>query len=299
MLRDPKAQALAENFAGQWLETRNLASIKPDPDKFPMWKPDLRDALGRETQLFFASILQNNRPISDFIDARYTFLNEQLATYYGIPGVRGAEFRRVALSTRERGGVLSQGSVLAVSSYPTRTSVVLRGKYVLQNILGAPPPPPPPDVPALDERAVSSSASLRQQMEAHRSNAVCASCHARMDPLGFGLESYDAIGRWRTEDGGQPVDASGVLPNGETFQSPAELRRILKRRLPDFARCLTEKMLTYALGRGLQPYDKPTVREIQGQLAASGYAFQTLVYGVVHSLPFRSRRVEDVAAAQQ
>jgi mono/diheme cytochrome c family protein len=297
MLRDPKAFALAENFAGQWLEIRNLASIKPDPDKFPVWNPELRDALGRETQLFFAWILQNNRSISDFIDARYTFLNEKLASYYGIPGVRGPEFRRVALSTRERGGVLSQGSVLAVSSYPTRTSVVLRGKYVLQNILGAPPPPPPPDVPALDERAVSSSASLRQQMEAHRSNAVCASCHARMDPLGFGLESYDAIGRWRTEDGGQRVDASGVLPSGETFQSPAELRRILKRRLPDFARCLTEKLLTYALGRGLQAYDKPTVRELTDQLAASGYTFQTLIYSVVHSLPFRSRRVEDAAVA--
>jgi mono/diheme cytochrome c family protein len=298
MLRDPKSFALAENFAGQWLETRNLASIKPDPDRFPAWNPELRDALGRETQLFFAWILQNNRPISDFIDARYTFLNEKLASYYGIPGVRGPEFRRVPLSTGERGGVLSQGSVLAVSSYPTRTSVVLRGKYVLQNILGAPPPPPPPDVPALDERAASTSASLRQQMEAHRSNAVCASCHARMDPLGFGLESYDAIGRWRTQDGGQPVDASGVLPSGEAFQSPAELRRILKRRLPDFARCLTEKLLTYALGRGLQPYDKPTVRELTDQLAASGYAFQTLVYGVVHSLPFRSRRVEDVAVAE-
>jgi mono/diheme cytochrome c family protein len=298
MLRDPKALALAENFAGQWLETRNLASIKPDPDKFPDWNPELRDALGRETQLFFAWILQNNRPISDFIDARYTFLNDKLASYYGIPGVRGPEFRRVALSTRERGGVLSQGSVLAVSSYPTRTSVVLRGKYVLQNILGAPPPPPPADVPALDERAASSSASLRQQMEAHRSNAVCASCHARMDPLGFGLESFDAIGRWRTQDGGQPVDASGVLPSGEAFQGPAELRVLLKRRLPDFARCLTEKMLTYALGRGLRAQDRPTVRALSDQLAASGYAFQTLIYGVVHSLPFRSRRVEDAAVAQ-
>jgi hypothetical protein len=297
MLRAPKAFALAENFAGQWLEIRNLDSIKPDPDKFPAWNAGLRDALRRETQLFFAWILQNNRPISDFIDARYTFLNDSLAGYYGIAGVRGPEFRRVPLATRERGGVLSQGSVLAVSSYPTRTSVVLRGKYVLQNILGSPPPPPPPDVPALDEQAAATSASLRQQMEAHRSNAVCASCHARMDPLGFGLESYDAIGRWRSDDGGQPVDASGVLPSGESFQSPAELRQILKRRLPDFARCLTEKMLTYALGRGLQPYDKPTVRAITTRLAASGYSFQTLLYGIVHSLPFQSRRAEPRASA--
>jgi mono/diheme cytochrome c family protein len=298
MLRDPKASALAENFAGQWLEIRNLDSIKPDPDKFPAWNPELRDAFRRETQLFFEWILQNNRPIGDFIDARYTFLNESLAGYYGIAGVRGPEFRRVALTTPERGGVLSQASVLAVSSYPTRTSVVLRGKYVLQNILGSPPPPPPPDVPALDERAVGTSASLRQQMEAHRNNPVCASCHARMDPLGFGLESYDAIGHWRSEEAGQPVDASGVLPSGETFHSPAELRRILERRLPDFARCLTEKLLTYALGRGLQTYDKPAVREIASRLAASGYGFQALVYGVVHSLPFRERHEEELAAVK-
>jgi mono/diheme cytochrome c family protein len=299
MLRDPKSAALAENFAGQWLEIRNLDSIKPDPDKFPAWNPELRDAFRRETQLFFGWILQNNRPIGDFIDARYTFLNESLAGYYGIPGVHGPEFRRIALTTPERGGVLSQASVLAVSSYPTRTSVVLRGKYVLQNILGAPPPPPPPDVPALDERAASTSASLRQQMEAHRNNPICASCHARMDPLGFGLESYDAIGHWRSAEAGKPVDASGVLPSGEAFRSPAELRRILKRRLPDFARCLTEKLLTYALGRGLQPYDKPAVREITARLAASGYGLQSLVYGVVHSLPFQERREEELAAVRE
>jgi mono/diheme cytochrome c family protein/cytochrome c553 len=298
MLRDPRAVALAENFAGQWLEIRNLDSIKPDPDKFPVWNPELRDALRRETQLFFTWILQNNRSIADFIDARYTFLNETLAGYYGITGVRGSEFRRVPLRTRERGGVLSQGSVLAVSSYPTRTSVVLRGKYVLQNILGSPPPPPPADVPALDERAAATSASLRQQMEAHRSNAVCASCHARMDPLGFGLESYDAIGRWRSADGGQPVDASGVLPSGESFRGPAELRRILQGKMPEFARCLSEKMLTYALGRGLRPADKPTVREISARLAPAGYTFQTLVYAIVHSLPFQSRRAEALAVAQ-
>jgi Protein of unknown function (DUF1592)/Protein of unknown function (DUF1588)/Protein of unknown function (DUF1585)/Protein of unknown function (DUF1595) len=295
MLRDPKAFALAENFAGQWLEIRNLDTIKPDPDKFPAWGPELRDAMKTETQLFFASMLQNDRPLGEFLDARYTFLNQLLADYYGVPGVVGPDFRRVALLTPERGGILSQASVLAVSSYPTRTSVVIRGKYILQNILGAPPPPPPPDVPSLDEQAVATSASLRQQMEVHRSNSVCASCHARMDPLGFGLENYDAIGRWRTEDGGLPIDSSGVLPSGESFSSPAQMRQILKRMQPDFSRCLTEKMLTYALGRGLQPYDKPTVRAITQRLTASGHGLQTLVHEIVRSLPFRSRRAETVA----
>src|SRR5688572_27657302 len=227
MLADPKAFALAENFAGQWLEIRNLDSIKPDPQKFPAWVPQLRDAMKTETQMFFDSILRENRPIGEFITARYTFLNELLAKYYGIEGVTGPEFRRVDLKTDQRGGVLSQGSVLAVSSYPTRTSVVIRGKYILQNILGTPPPPPPADVPALDEESVGTAASLRQQMEKHRSNAICASCHTRMDPLGFGLENYDAIGKWRTQDGAFPVDSSGVLPSGKSFTTPAEMRAVL------------------------------------------------------------------------
>jgi mono/diheme cytochrome c family protein len=292
MLRDPRARALAHNFAGQWLEIRNLDAIRPDPEKFPAWRPELRDAMRQETELFFDAMLREDRPLGEFLDARYTFLNETLAEHYGIAGVRGPELRRVALTTSQRGGLLSQASVLAVSSYPTRTSVVIRGKYVLQNILGAPPPPPPPDVPSLDEQAVSTSASLRQQMEAHRENAVCASCHARMDPLGFGLENYDAIGRWRFEDGGMPVDASGVLPSGQAFSNPAELRRVLVGLLPDFSRCLTEKMLVYALGRGLEPYDKPTVRAITQRLAASGGGVQTLVREIVRSLPFGSRRTE-------
>jgi mono/diheme cytochrome c family protein len=292
MLRDAKASALAENFAGQWLEIRNLDSIAPDPDKFPAWRPELRDAMKTETQRFFEWILSNNRPIVEFIDAKYTFANELLAGYYGIDGVKGPEFRRIALPSSERGGILGHASVLSVSSYPTRTSPVIRGKYVLQNILGAAPPPPPPDVPALDEQAVATTASLRQQLEMHRANSVCASCHARMDPLGFGLENYDAIGRWRTADGGQPVDASGVLPSGEAFSTPAQLRQIIKGMLPDFARCLTEKMLTYALGRGLHSYDKPTVRTITKRLAASGYGLQTLVQEIVRSVPFRSRRAE-------
>jgi hypothetical protein len=297
MLRDPKASALAENFAGQWLEIRNLDAIRPDPDAFPTWGPELKDAMRKETELFFGAMLKSDRSLSDLIDARYTFLNETLARHYGIDGVKGPEFRRVTLGSAERGGILGHASVLAVSSYPTRTSVVLRGKYVLSNLLGAAPPPPPPDVPALDEQAVASSASLRQQMEMHRQNAVCASCHSRMDPLGFGLENYDAIGRYRTVDGALPIDASGTLPSGESFQSPAELRRVLSGMLPDVARCLTEKMLTYALGRGLEPYDKPTVRAIAGRLTASRGGLQSLVHEVSRSLPFQSRRTEALAAS--
>ena len=292
MLGDPKSSAMAENFAGQWLEIRNLDSIKPDPQKFPAWGPELRDAMKTETRLFFDTILRDNRPIGEFIDARYTFLNEQLANHYGIDGVSGPEFRRVELTTPERGGVLTHGSVLAVSSYPTRTSVVIRGKYILQNILGAPPPPPPADVPPLNEDTVGTTASLRQQMEAHRTNAICASCHSRMDPLGFALENYDAIGKWRTMDGGFPVDSSGVLPGGKKFANSAEMRQILNDRLPDLTRTLTEKLLIYSMGRGLQRYDRPTVNTITARVAASGYGFQTLVREVVRSLPFQSRRAE-------
>jgi mono/diheme cytochrome c family protein len=296
MLADPKSEAMAENFAGQWLEIRNLDAIKPDPQKFPAWGPELRDAMKTETRMFFDTILRENRPIGEFIDARYTFLNELLAKHYGIEGVSGPEFRRVDLTTPERGGVLTHGSVLAVSSYPTRTSVVIRGKYILQNILGAPPPPPPADVPALDEQAVGTTASLRKQMETHRTNAICASCHSRMDPLGFALENYDAIGKWRTMDGGFPVDSTGVLPGGKKFSNSAEMRQILSERVPELTRTLTEKLLIYSLGRGLQRYDRPTVNGITRKVAASGYGFQALVQEVVRSLPFQSRRAEEVKA---
>jgi mono/diheme cytochrome c family protein len=292
LLADEKAAAFADNFAGQWLETRNLDVVKPDPQKFPSWNPELRDAMKTETRMFFETMLRENRPLQDFLDAKFTFLNELLAKHYGIEGVTGSEFRRVDLKTDQRGGVLSHASVLTVSSYPTRTSPVIRGKYVLQNILGAAPPPPPPDVPVLDEAAVGNAGSLRQQLEKHRSNPTCASCHNRMDVLGFGLENYDAIGRWRTMDGKFPIDVSGTFPNGKSFASPAEMRVLLKGELPDFARCLTEKMLTYALGRGVERYDKRTVNQITRKLAASGYRFQTLIYEIIESLPFQSRRGE-------
>lgn len=296
MLADPKSAALADNFAGQWLETRNLDGVKPDPRKFPDWGPELREAMKAETRLFFEAVLRENRPLTDFLDARYTFLNERLAKHYGIAGVTGDEFRRVELATEQRGGILSQASVLTVSSYPTRTSPVIRGKYILENVLGAPPPPPPPDVPQLDEGAVGNAGSLRQQLEKHRSSAMCASCHNRMDVLGFGLENYDAIGKWRTMDGKFPVDASGTLPGGKSFTTPAGMRAALMDSMPDFTRCLTEKMLTYALDRGVERYDRLAVADLGRKLAANGYRFQTLIDGIVHSLPFQSRRGEAAPA---
>lgn len=292
MLADAKSSALAENFAGQWLEIRNLDSIKPDPDKYLSWGPDLKNAMKTETSMFFKYVLQENRPLSDFLDARYTFLNDRLAKFYGISGVTGPEFRRVELATDQRGGILTQASVLTVSSYPTRTSPTIRGRYVLNNILGTPPPPPPPDVPALDASKVGSEVSLRKQLEEHRNNAVCASCHARMDVLGFGLENYSGIGKWRTLDGKFPIEPAGTLPGGKSFTTPAEMKAILVAQLPDFARCVTEKMMTYALGRGLQLYDRPTINAINSKLKASNYPFQDLVYEVIRSLPFQSRRGE-------
>jgi hypothetical protein len=292
MLDDPRAAAFADNFAGQWLEIRNLDTAKPDTEKFPEWGADLRDAMKTETRMFFQSMLRENLPISDFLDANYTFLNERLAKHYGIDGVKGPEFRQVELANGQRGGLLTQGSVLTVSSYPTRTSVVIRGKYILQNILGAPPPPPPPDVPPLDEAAVGTAMSLRQQMEKHRADPMCASCHNRMDPLGFGLENYNAIGVWRSTDGKFPIDASGTMPGGQTFSGPAEMKSVLLARLPEFVNCLTEKMMTYALGRGLKPYDRPAVREIESKLATSGYHFRDLVFEIIRSVPFQQRRGE-------
>jgi len=292
MLADPRSAALAENFAGQWLEIRNLDTVKPDPQKFPEWGPELRDAMKTETRMFFETLLRENRPIEEFLDASFTFLNERLARHYGIDGVSGPDFRRVDLNTSQRGGILTHASVLTVSSYPTRTSPVIRGKFVLENLLGTPPPPPPPDVPALDEQAVGSSGSLRQQLEKHRSNAMCASCHNKMDALGFGLENYNAIGKWRDTDGKYAVDSSGTLPGGKSFSTPAELRALLKQDLPEFARCVTEKLLIYSLGRGLERYDRRTMDEISRKLAASGYRFQSLIHEIVYSLPFQSRRGE-------
>ena len=292
MLADARSSALAENFAGQWLEIRNLDSVKPDPDKFLSWGPELRNSMMTETRLFFNEILQQNRPLSEFLDAKYTFLNDRLAKFYGISGVSGPEFRKVELTGDQRGGILSQASVLTVSSYPTRTSPTIRGKYVLNNILGTPPPPPPPDVPALDASKVGSEVSLRKQLEEHRSNAACASCHSKMDVLGFGLDNYNGIGKWRTMDGKFAIDSTGTLPGGKSFSTPAEMKAILLTEMPEFSHCVIEKLLTYALGRGLQRFDAPTVNAIQSKLAPANYPFQSLVFEVVRSLPFQSRRGE-------
>lgn len=299
LLDDPRSSALADNFAGQWLEIRNLDVMKPDPQKFPAWGPELREAMRTETRMFFDYILRQNRPMSDFLDAKYTFLNERMAKHYGIEGVKGDEFRKVDLTSDQRGGVLSQASVLTVSSYPTRTSVVIRGKYILQEILGAPPPPPPVTPPPLDEAAVGTSMSLRQQMEKHRADPACASCHAKMDPLGFGLENYDAIGTWRTMDGKFPVDSSGILPNGKSFATPAEMRGVLMAQLPQFAHCVIEKLMIYSLGRGLASYDRRSIDDIEKKLAADGYPFQTAIYEIVKSMPFQMRRGEAITSEKQ
>lgn len=296
MMADPRAIAFAENFAGQWLETRNLDVVKPDPDLFEAWDVELREAMKRETAMFFQYIMSENRPISDFLDADYTFLNERLAEHYGIEGVTGPDFRRVALVTDQRGGVLGQAAVLTVSSYPTRTSPVIRGKYVLENVLGLPPPPPPPNVPALEASGDGTARSMREQLSLHRSDPVCASCHSKMDPLGFGLENYDAIGRWREAEGEFAIDPTGTLPDGQAFATTAEMRALLAGQLPQFSRMLTEKMMTYALRRGLEVYDRPTIEGIQRALAEDDYRFQTMVHEIAKSLPFRARRGEDVLA---
>ncbi|HEU4387431.1 MAG TPA: DUF1592 domain-containing protein [Blastocatellia bacterium] len=290
MLNDPKSKALVENFGGQWLELRKLESAKPDRQRFPEFEDYLRMSMRRETELFFENIVHEDRSILDFIDGDYTFLNERLAKFYQIPGVKGPEFRKVSLTDRpERGGIVTHASVLTISSYATRTSPVLRGRWILENILNSPPPPPPPDVPNLDEAKVASAASLRQQLEEHRKNTTCAACHVRMDPLGFGLENYDAVGGWRTREGNSVIDSSGVLPDGRSFRGPAELKSILKSDREAFAECLTEKLSIYALGRGLESYDKPTVKKISQAVAASDYRFSSLVLEIVKSAPFQMR----------
>jgi mono/diheme cytochrome c family protein len=299
MLRDPKVSALAENFGGQWLQFRALDSVTRDKTRFPDFEDYLRLSMRRETELFVEHVIREDRSILDFLDGKYSYLNERLAQHYGIPDIVGPEFRRVDLTGSPRGGVLTQGSVLTVSSYATRTSPVLRGKWILENLLNAPPPDPPPNVPNLDEAAIGTARSMRQQLEAHRQDPTCAACHRRMDPLGFGLENFDAVGAWRTTDGKFEIDATGFLPDGDEFNGPDELRAILEKQPNAFARCLTVKLLTYALGRGLQRYDNRTVRRIAEQLPAQKYRFSALVLDIVNSLPFQSRRPSSDLQAQK
>jgi hypothetical protein len=290
MLRDPRSEALAQNFAGQWLQFRALESIKPDRQRFPEFDEYLRMSMRRETELFFNHVVRDDCSVLDLLNARYTYLNERLAEFYGIQGVAGPEFRLVNLAGTPRAGILTQASVLTVTSYPNRTSPVLRGKWILENILNAPPPAPPPGVPNLDVTSVGKDVSLRQQLEQHRKNPTCAACHARMDPLGFGLENFDAIGEWRSSDGKVPIDSSGTLPDGRAFHGPDGLKQILQADSGAFTQCITAKLLTYALGRGLERYDQPVVKQIAGRVASHGYRFSSLVTDIVTSRPFQMRR---------
>jgi len=292
MLADRRSTALVTNFAAQWLHLRNMRAVAPDLTAFPRFDDNLREAFQRETELFVESQLGEDRSVVDLLSANYTFVNERLAQHYGIPTIYGSHFRRVTFSDDRRTGLLGQGSILTVTSYANRTSPVVRGKWLLENILGAPPPPPPPDVPALeDKQAGGKVLSTRERMEEHRKNAVCASCHAQMDPLGFALEDFDAIGRWRdASEAGTLIDASGALPDGTTFNGPAELRAVLLARREEFVQTVTTKLLTYALGRGVAHYDLPAVRRIVREAAPMDYRWSSIILGVVKSTPFQMRR---------
>ena len=294
MLADPRAAALVTNFAAQWLYLRNLPAVSPDFTVFPDFDETLRRALGKETELFFASIIREDRSVLDLLGADYTFLNERLAKHYGIPNVYGSHFRRIDLPPGSpRGGLLGQGSILAVTSYATRTSPVVRGKWILENLLGTPPPPPPVNVPPLSDEGSDAVLSMRERMVEHRRNPACASCHAIMDPVGLSLENFDAIGRWRTRTAGfEPLDVEGSFPDGTTFDGAAGLRETLLDRSDQFVRTLASKLLTYGLGRAVEHHDMPAVRVIERDAAAGGYRFSSLILGIVKSTPFQMRRAE-------
>jgi hypothetical protein len=293
MLADHRSEALVANFASQWLYLRNIEKVVPDPKEFPEFDENLREAFRRETELFFGSMLRENRSVLDLLSADYTFVNTRLARHYGIPNIYGSHFRRVTLSDHNRHGLLGQGSILTVTSYPNRTSPTLRGKWILENLMGSPPPPPPPNIPSLQDRGEDGKiVSMRQQMEKHRADPACAACHARMDPLGFALENFDGLGKWRNSSGGAntPIDSSGVLPDGSRFKGPIGLREILLRRSGGFVGVVAERMFTYALGRGLEYYDAPAIRKLLRASAKEGYLWHTLIDGIVHSAPFQMRR---------
>jgi hypothetical protein len=291
MLADPRAESLVTNFAEQWLFLRNLRAVSPDPQLFPDFDDNLRQSMRRETEMFVGSILREDRSITDFLNADYTFVDERLARHYGIPRIYGSRFRRVTIKDPARRGLLGQAGILAVTSYATRTSPVLRGKWILTNMLGAPPPAPPPNTPPLKENSEGGApASVRERMEQHRRSPACASCHAIMDPLGFALENFDAVGQWRTRaEDGSTVDASGVLLDGTKVDGPVSLREQLAAHPDEFAAALAEKLLTFALGRGLDYNDAPAVRRIAATAAASGYRFSSLIFGVVESVPFQMK----------
>jgi hypothetical protein len=293
MMADPKSEALATNFAGQWLQIRNLRSATPDKNEFPNYDDTLRQAFERELYLFAGSIIREDHSVLDLLTADYTFVNERLALHYGIPYIYGSHFRRVSGIDERRRGILGKGGILMLTSHADRTSPVVRGKWILDNLVGSPPPPPPPNVPPLAEGQAAKALTMRARMEQHRANPVCASCHKLMDPLGLALENFDAIGAWRAKDGGQPVDAAGQLSDGTKIDGVVGLRQALLKRPDAFVTTATEKLLTYALGRGLESEDMPAVRTIVRQAAGKGYKFGSLVESVATSTPFRMRKAEE------
>jgi hypothetical protein len=293
MLADPRSRSVVTNFAAQWLFLRDVETKEPDLYVFRDFDEGVRAAFVRETELFLDSILRGNRSVLDLMTADYTFLNEPLAKHYGIPNITGSHFRRVTLPDGSpRRGLLGHGSILSLTSYSTRTSAVLRGKYVLENLLASPPPPPPPNVPSLNTERSGQPLSMREAMQLHRANPACASCHARMDPIGFALESFDALGRWRAEENGRPLDVSSALPDGTTVEGIEGVRRLVLRDPALFVEAMTGKLLMYALGRNIQYFDQPTIRVIAAESARQNYTFGSLVLGVVSSVPFQSRMAQ-------
>jgi Protein of unknown function (DUF1592)/Protein of unknown function (DUF1588)/Protein of unknown function (DUF1587)/Protein of unknown function (DUF1585)/Protein of unknown function (DUF1595) len=295
MLADPRSQALVKNFSGQWLYLRNIAGIQPDATSFPNFDENLRQALAQETELLIESTLREDRSVADLLNTDYTFVNQRLAEHYGIKGVYGSEFRRVALDDPKRHGLLGQASVLTVTSYPNRTAPTIRGKWVLEQLLGTPPPPPPPNVPSLKDDASAKTMTMRERMEEHRANPTCAVCHKMMDPIGFSLENFDGLGRWRdsTGIGTGPIDTSGVLPDGTAFDGPAGLRDVLVSKRDLFVETFTERLLTYALGRGVEQYDSPVIRKITREAAADNQRWSSIILGIAKSAPFQMRRTND------
>ena len=293
LLADDRASALIDGFVGQWLYLRNLASVYPTPSEFREFDENLREAFQRETEIFVDHQLRTDRSVLELRSADYTFVNERLARHYGIPNVYGNRFRRVGVEGGRRAGLLGHASLMTVTSYPNRTSPVLRGKFVLENLLGAPPPEPPPNIPALEETdADGKPRSLREAMEEHRESSACRVCHAPMDPIGFSLENFDAVGAWRTTFAGEPIDASGVLPDGSAFDGPTGLRDMLLARPADFVGTVTEKLMTYALGRRVEYYDMPTIRRIAREAEAADYRWSAVILGIIESAPFQMRRSE-------
>ena len=293
MLQDPKARALVDNFAGQWLQLRDVERLSPDPKLFPNYSKALAGSMRQETELFFSAIIDEDRSILEFLNGDYTYVDERLASHYGMEGVKGDAFRRVSLNGGQRRGILTHASILTLTSNPTRTSPVKRGKWILENILNEPPPPPPSDVPDLEEGG-ETLGTLREQMEQHRANPSCASCHRTMDAIGFGLENFDAVGVWRDHDGKEFIDASGQLPGNKNFQGAGELMEILTdEKKVAFARCLTEKMLTYALGRGLVSFDRCAINDAVAALKRNDYRFSVMVTSIVTSDPFMMREVSE------